>query len=238
MKPIVKSKYEIYLESEQFADLRKKVLRRDNNKCRACGSTENLQVHHLSYKNIYHEELDDLVCLCRNCHAAFHAVNELQKFYDELHEYKWQREMEERREQREKEIEDNRKKHEEERERIESIENEIVEEIKDEYSKQDYVNNGDFDMTDWSVLNPIIESKCREKGIDGWFSKKTELRNWFLYRRYAMLLRCIEKNLSFNFVRDHTKYDSSWLYKWYRKEKLISALKQELFINNIKEVEQ
>lgn len=227
MEPIVKSKYEIYLGSEQFADLRQKVFRRDHNKCRACGSTENLQVHHLSYRNIYHEELDDLVCLCRNCHAAFHAVNELQKLYDELHENRARREAEERQRQFEND-----------RERIESLELEIMEEIKEEYASQDYVNNGDLNMCEWSVLNPIIDAKCKEKGHDGWFSKKTELKNWFLYRRYAMLLRCIEKGLSYNFVRDHTKYDSSWLYKWYRKEKLISALKQELFINNIKEEAQ
>ena len=224
MQPIVKSKYELYLESEQFCDLRKKVFRRDQNKCRACGSTESLQVHHLSYMNIYHEELDDLVCLCRTCHAAFHAVNELQKFYDELHENKRKREFEERQ-----------KQFENDRSRIEKIENEIVEEIKEEYASQDYAKNGDLNMTEWYVLNQIIAAKCQDKGLDGYFSKRMELRNWFLYRRYELLMRCIEKNLSYEMVKDKTKFDAGWLFKWYRKDKLEAKLKEEQTINDIKE---
>lgn len=225
MEPIVKSKYEIYLGSEQFADLRQKVLRRDHNKCRACGSTENLQVHHLSYRNIYHEELDDLVCLCRNCHAAFHAVNELQKFYDELHENRAKREAEERQRQFEND-----------RERIESLELEIMEEIKEEYASQDYAKNGDLNMCEWYVLNPIIAAKCAEKGHDGWFSKKIELRNWFLYRRYELLLRCIESGRSLDVVIKNTKFNPDWLAKNYRKDKLEAKLQEEKILYEIKEV--
>ena len=224
MEPIVKSRYQIYLQSEQFSDLRSKVFRRDQYKCRSCGSTEHLQAHHLSYRNIYHETPDDLVCLCRNCHAAFHAVDEMKMLYEALHENKLKREIEERR-----------KKEQNDRDRIEALETEIVEEIKAEYISQDYAKNGDLNMVEWSVLNPIIDHKCKEKGLDGWFRKRTELRDWFLYRRYDLLLRCLDKGLSFEFVRNQTKFDSGWLFKWYNREKLTARLNQESFIRNIKE---
>lgn len=224
MEPIVKSKYSMYLESEEFADLRSKVFRRDNNKCRACGSTETLQAHHLSYRNIYHETPEDLVCLCRRCHAAFHAVDEMRKLYEELHAN-----------EQKLEIEEQQKKFQNDRARIEKLEAEIVEEIKEEFAEQDYAKNGDLNMTEWSVLNPIIENKCKEKEFDGWFSKRMEIRDWFLYRRYELLLRCLDKGLSFETVRNQTKFDSGWLFKWYNRDKLAARLNQENFIKNIKE---
>lgn len=44
-------------------------------KCAVCDSTENLQAHHKHYKNHgdITKEVDDLVCLCADCHAKIHG---------------------------------------------------------------------------------------------------------------------------------------------------------------------
>lgn len=51
---------------------RSQIRRRDENKCRSCGRTEDLEVHHIVYtRNVppWEYEDDDLVTLCRTCHA-------------------------------------------------------------------------------------------------------------------------------------------------------------------------
>ena len=51
------------------------ILERDNYTCQSCGSTKNLQVHHIKYKNLYNEPLEDLITLCggkAGCHNTLH----------------------------------------------------------------------------------------------------------------------------------------------------------------------
>ncbi len=64
-----------YLHSDAWKAKRDHVLARDNHTCQRCKSTVNLQIHHNSYRNIYHEEdnnYEDLVTLCGSCHTAEH----------------------------------------------------------------------------------------------------------------------------------------------------------------------
>jgi len=64
--------YTEYLQTKHWKDIRKKALIRGNKKCRMCGSKENLQVHHNTYKNIGNERDEDLTVLCKECHEFFH----------------------------------------------------------------------------------------------------------------------------------------------------------------------
>ena len=88
--------YDEYLRSNAWNNIRNQVLERDKYKCKICGATENLRVHHKNYENIYNEEnaLCDLVTLCDNCHKELHeflcsevsektkeALNELRESY-------------------------------------------------------------------------------------------------------------------------------------------------------------
>jgi 5-methylcytosine-specific restriction endonuclease McrA len=68
--------YQEYLNSEHWKEIRLKALERAGNRCQLCSSKINLNVHHNTYKNKGHEDLKDLVVLCKECHAKFHD-----KFY-------------------------------------------------------------------------------------------------------------------------------------------------------------
>lgn len=49
--------------------IRLQVIRRDNSKCRICGATKPLQVHHITpYRDTQNNSLDNLITLCISCH--------------------------------------------------------------------------------------------------------------------------------------------------------------------------
>ncbi len=55
---------------------RAKVIRRDK-VCKVCGSKKNREAHHINSYSYYPEErykLENGVCLCRDCHTAFHTM--------------------------------------------------------------------------------------------------------------------------------------------------------------------
>lgn len=61
-----------YMKSKKWYITRIAVLKRDNYECYICSKQVPLEVHHLTYKHIYNEPLEDLVSLCRRCHQAQH----------------------------------------------------------------------------------------------------------------------------------------------------------------------
>ena len=64
--------YADYLQSEQWKNLRGKVLRRADGVCEACGDAPAAQVHHLTYERVGREMLFDLAAVCLECHAKAH----------------------------------------------------------------------------------------------------------------------------------------------------------------------
>jgi 5-methylcytosine-specific restriction endonuclease McrA len=71
-----KELYHEYLMTKTWKDIRKRVLKRDERRCRLCNSHKKLRVHHRSYPKIFGEEsLNDLITLCENCHSLFHDNN-------------------------------------------------------------------------------------------------------------------------------------------------------------------
>jgi len=67
--------YKEYLLSKKWSWYRIKILKRDNFQCSECESKENLNVHHLTYRNLGNEQMKDLITLCNKCHKKAH-------FYD------------------------------------------------------------------------------------------------------------------------------------------------------------
>lgn len=72
---VKKQTYDEFLKSPYWRKVRIVVLKRDNNSCRSCGSSEDLHIHHLTYKHHLKEldNLDDLITLCKNCHNEIHG---------------------------------------------------------------------------------------------------------------------------------------------------------------------
>lgn len=68
--------YRKYLESPHWAALRDAALERDHHACVDCGSTELLQVHHLTYRDRFEDTLlVDLKTLCKICHRKQHGFS-------------------------------------------------------------------------------------------------------------------------------------------------------------------
>jgi hypothetical protein len=65
--------YKEYLKSEDWKQKRK-LKKSKNNRCGICASTENIDIHHLNYKNLYDVEQSDLRRLCRRCHFLAHRL--------------------------------------------------------------------------------------------------------------------------------------------------------------------
>lgn len=56
---------------------RKQIIQKDDFKCRQCGNTHKLVVHHLVYQSgfqIWEYKDEHLVTWCENCHDTYHAV--------------------------------------------------------------------------------------------------------------------------------------------------------------------
>lgn len=75
--------YTDYLKTRKWSDIAKKRMEIDGNRCVMCGSTGTsnnpLEVHHLTYNSLYHEEdriYEDLMTVCRCCHKGLHRAME------------------------------------------------------------------------------------------------------------------------------------------------------------------
>lgn len=68
----------MYLRSTHWRDIRSVKLIKSGFRCSKCGVPmwRSLDVHHLTYKNIWHEKLEDLQVLCRECHQKEHHVSQ------------------------------------------------------------------------------------------------------------------------------------------------------------------
>lgn len=67
--------YREYLQSEHWQWVREWAKKRALYRCQLCnvsGDEVVLDVHHRSYKRLWHEHPMDLIVLCRDCHDLFH----------------------------------------------------------------------------------------------------------------------------------------------------------------------
>jgi 5-methylcytosine-specific restriction endonuclease McrA len=67
-----KTGHRAYLRSAAWKARRREAISRAGGRCRDCGSTERLHVHHLTYKRHGQEESRDLRVLCPRCHRRRH----------------------------------------------------------------------------------------------------------------------------------------------------------------------
>jgi len=68
--------YDDYLNTDWWKAIRLERIRLDDMKCHDCGSSMNLNVHHVSYERLGREDMADLVTLCKACHKRRHLAEE------------------------------------------------------------------------------------------------------------------------------------------------------------------
>jgi hypothetical protein len=73
---MTKDEYEEYRQSRHWIELSRAVRQADK-VCQRCGFPYELNVHHKTYERLGHEDLKDLILLCRSCHAREHFLEEL-----------------------------------------------------------------------------------------------------------------------------------------------------------------
>ena len=64
--------YDRYMRSKSWQIKRQKFLAHYNCQCVLCGSKEHLHVHHLHYKTLGKEGVEDVIVCCRRCHFIEH----------------------------------------------------------------------------------------------------------------------------------------------------------------------
>jgi 5-methylcytosine-specific restriction endonuclease McrA len=61
------------LDANSYRELHRQVLERDGWQCQNCGSTQQLQVHHLDLRSQSGaDEEQNLITLCAECHTRMH----------------------------------------------------------------------------------------------------------------------------------------------------------------------
>lgn len=71
--------YRDFLFSDEWQRVAEMVKERDGHKCVICGSTENLNAHHIGYDGDRLNE-NDIVTLCNRCHECLHdGIKSMQK---------------------------------------------------------------------------------------------------------------------------------------------------------------
>jgi hypothetical protein len=66
--------YPEYLKSSHWLDLKENKARRTARRCGLCGSTKQLDCHHVLYRNLIDVQTSDLRWLCRECHSLVHEL--------------------------------------------------------------------------------------------------------------------------------------------------------------------
>lgn len=69
--------YRAYLRTSHWFRVRTLAIERAGHQCALCPSTTHLEVHHKSYARRGFEAAEDVVVLCRQCHARHHRTIEL-----------------------------------------------------------------------------------------------------------------------------------------------------------------
>jgi phage terminase large subunit GpA-like protein len=67
-------KYHEYLQSPEWKEFRNKAFEHYGKKCAHCKRTKRLQIHHVTYANIFNEKLEDVMVLCDLHHKKIHGL--------------------------------------------------------------------------------------------------------------------------------------------------------------------
>lgn len=63
-----------YMNSEEWDNLKELRLVMASYCCEACGNKYSLHLHHITYRRLTREDLDDVRILCASCHSRLHDM--------------------------------------------------------------------------------------------------------------------------------------------------------------------
>lgn len=72
-------KYAAYIKSDAWRERCRKFFKKYGQRCAACNSGFNINVHHMAYTNMGHELDEELAVLCSPCHLEYHTLNGTQR---------------------------------------------------------------------------------------------------------------------------------------------------------------
>jgi hypothetical protein len=72
-KRVKPPKYHSYIKSPAWKSKRENALKHHGRCCKVCGTSQNIGVHHLTYKNLGNEKMEDLTVLCWEHHSEHHS---------------------------------------------------------------------------------------------------------------------------------------------------------------------
>ena len=75
-----------YLQSAEWHNIKNERLKIAQYKCECCGSTNQLQCHHITYERLTREHIDDLAILCGGSNGCHQRIHDLLK-YDRTTKY-------------------------------------------------------------------------------------------------------------------------------------------------------
>lgn len=71
--------YERYIQSTHWAARKRSFFSRHPRKCRGCGSTDDIQLHHGTYERMGCELDSDLFPVCQICHNFIHELHKIKR---------------------------------------------------------------------------------------------------------------------------------------------------------------
>lgn len=185
------SEYQEYLLSEHWQKIRSERLKMDNFKCQNCGRPFDLQVHHLTYDRIGNEDINDLITLCKFCHAR---VEEGKKEYQsplkkQYLEYKKRK----------------------------SNHHDNVQNFIKEYEHRDLSNvgKGDLDLCSLDTVKKELHDYLSPLG-DDIPSGASRVISFFARKRWAIILDYVEKSYPQHLCFNQTLFSKNMIQKIYK----------------------
>jgi len=176
--------YDDYLKSSQWQKKRSERLKIDKMRCQLCGRPMDLQVHHLTYASIGHENVyRDLLTLCKYCHEEVEQNKKTRRIPVSPYSYAYRRQL---------------------------AKQFAIEHQQDDLSN---VGIGKVDFCNLEEIKAHFFPYLIEHGYKGELGNTTIIIDFFRIKRYAKILEMIEHHFPEDEIYKRTLFSKSMIRK-------------------------